>query len=73
MKGKGQPCKAQGEELSLQRTVLSIQISLFQGAVKDLDLLIPGCKDEQNSSKYNSPDYYPICFVVSGTMALFHQ
>lgn len=73
MKRKGQPSKAWGEELSLQSAALSIQISLLEGVCKDLGALLPGCGDEQNYSKYYSPDYYLISFVVSGTMALSHQ
>lgn len=47
MKRKGQPCKAQGEELFLKKTALGTGIILFQGVVKDLGALIPGCRDER--------------------------
>ena len=44
MKRKSQPYKAQGEEHSQLRTVLSVQISLFPGVFRELGALIPGCQ-----------------------------
>lgn len=39
-------------------TAPHMQVSLFQGVVKDLGPLTPGCRDEQNYSRYYSPDYH---------------
>lgn len=44
MKGKCQPYQAQGEDHSQLRTVLSVQISLFPGVLRELGALIPGCQ-----------------------------
>lgn len=69
-KAKRHPGRVQG--CARQRTAATTLECLLQEMAK-LQAEIPGCQRRADYSQYDSPDYYLISFVVSGTMAPSHQ